>query len=408
MLSIIFGYSKYYVDSLSENVRRGYRTKIQAGWLPGRAPLGYLNDKESKTIIADPDRFSLIQRMWQLMITGAYSPRRIWEIATLQWGLRTVPRKRVGGSPLTLSAVYRILTNPFYAGVIPSEGKMFVGKHQSMITLDDFEKVQQILRRPGRPRKTGSFAYTGMIRCGECGFTVTAEEKTNRFGSLYTYYHCSKRRMDIRCRQRYISLADLERQMLEFLGKVSLPDQLYRWASTRMDRTLKAQQEEINAQRQSLIRAQTASARELENLTKLRIRDLLTDEEFVKQRQEIELQRIGLAQRLDILERNQDRFEPMQTLISFNHRLVSRFQSGDLQKRRYILNVVGSNLVLKDQKLSIDARKPFRIWSQASTFSEWGAYVQDVRTFVSEQSQGAASMISSIRQLLDELKDIPA
>jgi hypothetical protein len=59
MLSITFGYSKYYVDSLSENVRRGYRTKIQSGWLPARAPLGYLNEKESKTIIADPDRFCL-------------------------------------------------------------------------------------------------------------------------------------------------------------------------------------------------------------------------------------------------------------------------------------------------------------------------------------------------------------
>src|SRR5229473_485406 len=90
MLSIIFGYSKYYVDSLSENVRRGNRTKLQHGWFPGSAPIGYLNDKESKTIIADPERFSLVQQIWQLMLTGAYSPRRIWEIATQDWGLRTV------------------------------------------------------------------------------------------------------------------------------------------------------------------------------------------------------------------------------------------------------------------------------------------------------------------------------
>jgi hypothetical protein len=32
MLSIIFGYSKYYVDNLSENVKRGNRTKIEHGW----------------------------------------------------------------------------------------------------------------------------------------------------------------------------------------------------------------------------------------------------------------------------------------------------------------------------------------------------------------------------------------
>src|ERR1017187_6740290 len=44
MLSIIFGYSKYYVDNLSENIRRGLRTKLQHGWLPGLAPAGYLNE----------------------------------------------------------------------------------------------------------------------------------------------------------------------------------------------------------------------------------------------------------------------------------------------------------------------------------------------------------------------------
>src|SRR5579863_9414475 len=129
MLSIIFGYSKYYVDNLSENVRRGYRTKVQHGWLPGLAPLGYLNDKASKTIIADPERFPLVQQMWRLMLTGAYSPRRIWEIAIQDWGLRTVPRKRIGGNPVTLSAVYRVLTNPFYAGILEREGQTFAGKH---------------------------------------------------------------------------------------------------------------------------------------------------------------------------------------------------------------------------------------------------------------------------------------
>jgi site-specific DNA recombinase len=41
MLSIIFGYSKYYVDSLSENVKRGNRAKVARGWRPNGAPIGY-------------------------------------------------------------------------------------------------------------------------------------------------------------------------------------------------------------------------------------------------------------------------------------------------------------------------------------------------------------------------------
>jgi len=61
MLSIIFGYSKYYVDSLSENVRRGNRTKVENGWRPNKASIGYLNDPVTKTVIPDPRRFLLVK-----------------------------------------------------------------------------------------------------------------------------------------------------------------------------------------------------------------------------------------------------------------------------------------------------------------------------------------------------------
>src|SRR5207249_2782245 len=108
------------------------------------------------------------------------------------------------GKPISLSAVYKILTNRFYAGILEREGKIFPGKHQPMVTIDEFEEVEKLLGRPGRPRaKDREFAYTGMIRCGECGFSVTAEEKTNRYGYHYTYYHCSKRRLDFHCGQPY-------------------------------------------------------------------------------------------------------------------------------------------------------------------------------------------------------------
>ena len=402
MLSIIFGYSKYYVDSLSENVRRGYRTKVLHGWLPGLAPLGYLNDKESKTIIADPERFKLVQQMWRLMLTEAYSPRRIWEIATKDWGLRTVPRKRIGGNPITLSAVYRVLTNSFYSGILEREGQTFPGKHPPMITLDEFAHVRAIMSRSGRPRQTHSFSYTGMIRCGECGFSVTGEEKINRFGSHYTYYHCSKRRLDVHCKQPYLALDDLEMQIRDFLIEIRLPDRFHQWAAKRLDLTVKGKKEQHEAQKSSLLRAQASSARELDNLTKLRIRDLLTDDEYVKQRQELERQQIGTAQRLETLKRTDSRFEPAQSLVSFNKTLVSRFRSGDLHKRRLILNIVGSNLVLKDRKLSIDARKPFRKWSPSVDNSEMRAFVKDVRTFFEEQTPESLQMLALIQEVLEE------
>jgi site-specific DNA recombinase len=402
MLSIIFGYSKYYVDSLSENVRRGNRTKLQHGWLPNIAPLGYLNDKDTRTIIVDPERFPLIQRMWKLMVTGAHSPRRIWEMATEDWGLRTVKRKRIGGKAPSLSAVYRIFTNPFYAGILEREDKTYPGKHQAAVTIEEFEHVQHLLGRPGRPRKTRTFAYTGMIRCGDCRFMVTAEEKVNRFGTHYTYYHCSKRRLDRHCSQPYLSLEDIETQITAFLGEITLPDRFHRWAAQRLERTMQQKQADHAAQKDSLLRAQAAAARELENLTKLRIRDLLSDAEYVKERQELERKQIGLTQKLDALARQAERFEPSTSIVSFNHCLISRFQSGNLQRRRMILNTVGSNLVLKDKKLSIDVRKPFRRWTDSTDISDLRAFVRDVRTLVAEDGAEIHALIQNIREIISE------
>jgi len=48
MLSIAFGQSKYYIDNLSENIKRGHRQKLRKGIWPGFAPVGYLNNHKTK------------------------------------------------------------------------------------------------------------------------------------------------------------------------------------------------------------------------------------------------------------------------------------------------------------------------------------------------------------------------
>lgn len=50
MLNITFGQSKYYIDSLSENVKRGLRQKVRRGEYPGLAPVGYINDPRTKLL----------------------------------------------------------------------------------------------------------------------------------------------------------------------------------------------------------------------------------------------------------------------------------------------------------------------------------------------------------------------
>jgi hypothetical protein len=169
-----------------------------------------------------------------------------------------------------------------------------------------------------------------------------------------------------------------------------------------LERTLNQKRQDHEAQKESLQRTQAANARELQNLTKLRIRDLLSDEEYMKERQELERAQIGFTQKLDALAKRDARFEPSQRIVSFNSCLVDRFMKGNLQRKRIILATVGSNLVLENKKLSIDVRKPFRRWADSTDISDLRAFVRDVRTHCDEDSAECQQMMQNIREIMDD------
>ena len=62
MLNMAFGQSKYYVDSLSENTKRGLRQKVRNGDYPTLAPVGYINDSRTKTVVVDKKKNKNIKK----------------------------------------------------------------------------------------------------------------------------------------------------------------------------------------------------------------------------------------------------------------------------------------------------------------------------------------------------------
>src|SRR3989339_1740101 len=104
MLSIAFGQSKYYVDNLSENIKRGHRNKVKEGIWPRNAPLGYVNVKggiEHDKILAP-----LIKKLFETYSTGTFTLREVRE-KFLALGLK-------GKIGLSISNCQNILTNPIY------------------------------------------------------------------------------------------------------------------------------------------------------------------------------------------------------------------------------------------------------------------------------------------------------
>lgn len=192
-LSLMSSQSKYYIDNLSENIRRGQRQKVKSGIWPMVAPVGYLNDHASKTIHPDPLRGPLIRKAFELYATGEYTLDRLTETVN---DLGLISRS---GDSLSRSQYHRLLRNPIYHGLIDYKGELYQGKHEPLITKALFDAVGLIATETSKPRnpKFKPYLYRGLIRCGECGRLVTTETQKGN-----NYLRCSKWHMN--CSQPYL------------------------------------------------------------------------------------------------------------------------------------------------------------------------------------------------------------
>ncbi len=117
-----------------------------------------------------------------------------------------------------------------------------------MIDFSEFDKVQILLGRDGRPRpKRYEFSWTGLIKCGECGCFITAEERSKVIKSTgelakYVYYRCSKKNKNHKCKQPYSTLGDMEEQIREIMCGISISPRLRDWA---VDKVKKSHEKEV-------------------------------------------------------------------------------------------------------------------------------------------------------------------
>lgn len=120
--------------------------KALAGGWPGQAPLGYCNvwNGQKRVIAVDLRRAPLIQRAFLLAEQPGTSLRLILADLTEQ-GLVS---KR--GKPLSVSAMWHILTDPFYVGRFQYRGELLQGTHQPLITQASFDRVQANLSKRRR------------------------------------------------------------------------------------------------------------------------------------------------------------------------------------------------------------------------------------------------------------------
>lgn len=369
LLNIEFGQANQFLRDLSKNVKRGLKSKVVGGWRPNLAPEGYLNDvsleKGNRTVIPDPKRFGLVRKMWDLLLTETYSVPQILNIVNEEWKYTTRKHKQLGGTPMSRSGIYRIFTNSFYYGWYEYGGEWYEGKHKKIITQAEYDKGQSILGRRGKQRpKTREFAFTGMVRCGECNAMVTAEEKVNRYGYRYIYYHCTKRIK--KCSQKSVELADLEEQIDFLLSRIEIPESFKNWAIEYLNELHDKETKDQLLISETVDGAYTDCITRISNLVKLKISPMnsdgsvLSDEDFKKQMEPLKKEKIDLeGKRNNLGERINRWLELSERTFNFACYARIKFQKGTFLEKKEILQTLGSNFILENKMLRLQIPKPF-------------------------------------------------
>ena len=223
MLSMAFSQSKYYVDNLSENTKRGLRQKVRRKEYPGLAPLGYINDVRHKTIIVDKRRAPLVIAAFEMYAEGNYTIQDIADFLKSR-GIMTK-----GGLPLHRDQIKNMLANPFYYGHFRYAGEIHEGKHKGIIEKSLFDRVQAVVAKRCHPQKgaTAPQVFCGLLRCGVCRMAITAEKKVKhqKNGNVheYVYYRCSRKSKVIKCTEPAVTEPVLLAQLADIAQGYALP-----------------------------------------------------------------------------------------------------------------------------------------------------------------------------------------
>ena len=352
MLNIAFGQSKYFVDNLRENVKRGLRQKIRNGVWPGWAPVGFLNNPKTRAIDVDEKKVAKVKKLFELYSTGKYTFNSLanWAEENKLFGNLN---KRI-----SISNINSILQNIFYIGLMKYNGEIHEGKHKPIISKKLFDKCQEVLKDRGKPRtkEKHHFAFLGLMKCKSCGCSITAELQKG-----HNYYRCTKKKSG--CQEKhYLREESLAEQIKGYLQKVSLSSQDTEKVLFELEKEGTQAKEQAKVSVQNLKMKLSEVGKQLEKLLDVYLSEVITTEEYTLQKQKLINEKLELNEKITDFEQNGlSWLEPAREFVLSLAKAEKLKNSGDNPKILTFLKNIGSNHYLQNRKWLFEAKIPYNL-----------------------------------------------
>ena len=218
--------AEFYSRNLAEEVKKGQTEKALQGGFMTRPPYGYRVTEERQPPEIVPAEADVVRIIFSKLIHG-WSPYKITKYLNESLQVMTST-----GHRFSTNRVKYVLANPMYCGLMrwnmrdsankyqvkdKSEWIVAKGEHEAIISQETFDQAQVIMRtqrKGARPQETTSHWLSGLVRCGNCGGSMSFNN------AKWPFFYCDsyskgKCRVSHSMSERKLTKAVLERIQMD-------------------------------------------------------------------------------------------------------------------------------------------------------------------------------------------------
>jgi site-specific DNA recombinase len=306
----------------------------ESGRYINAAPYGYLNGRDAgnkNLLIIDETKSYIVQKIFRDFLSGVPRFMILKEV------------KELGFPQSGNSAIFRILTNPLYAGLVRvcASGKfpekIIKAIHKPIISASQYWRVQDLLglnKRAMKSKPKDEFPLKGFLKSPCCGTNMTAGWSKGK-NKYYLYYRC------ITHTNMNISGIILHDKFSELLRNLSFSqafiDDIVEMVREGLNQMLIVRHKQLNVAKEQL----TAVKKKIENTEENLLGGTINGDSYKKWMKKFSGIKVGLIDQINYLQDDLEDYINQELLVLPHTLILSKvFEDSSLSQQHAIINEV--------------------------------------------------------------------
>ncbi|MDP8238401.1 MAG: recombinase family protein [Candidatus Hatepunaea meridiana] len=230
-LNILLSFAQFEREIISERTRDKITAARKKGKWTGGAPiLGYDIDPRGGRLIVNQEEAFRVRTFYELYLDHQSLRGTVQELNRRGWTTKrwiTKSGSVRGGDPFQRGNLFRLLTSVTYLGKVKFNGELYEGEHQAIIETNQWQRVQDILKRNGRDKgklvrnKYGAL-LKGLLYCKPCQTAMVHTFNVKKDVRYYRYYVCSRAQREgwHTCPTKSVSAFEIEGFIIDRIGSI--------------------------------------------------------------------------------------------------------------------------------------------------------------------------------------------